>query len=100
MNLNSFIAMRQEIFLLTILLLLIVGEIFINKNKKESLVHFAIFLFGIHTIVGFFVIEESSLFGGMFRTNTLIGLKKKCCLSIKETSFLCCCFLPYSECIL
>ncbi|HAT75714.1 MAG TPA: NADH-quinone oxidoreductase subunit N [Flavobacterium sp.] len=68
--------MRQEIFLLTILLLLIVGEIFINKNKKESLVHFALFLFGIHTIIGFFAIEESSLFGGMFRTNTLIHFFK------------------------
>jgi NADH-quinone oxidoreductase subunit N len=76
MNLNSFIAMRQEIFLLTILLLLIVGEIFINKNKKGSLVHLALFLFGIHTIIGFFAIEESSLFGGMFRTNTLIHFFK------------------------
>ncbi|TRX16443.1 NADH-quinone oxidoreductase subunit N [Flavobacterium franklandianum] len=76
MNLNSFIAMRQEIFLLTILLLLIVGEIFIHKNKKESLVHFALFLFGIHTIIGFFAIEETSLFGGMFRTNTLIHFFK------------------------
>ena len=61
MNLNSFIAMRQEIFLLTILLLLIVGEIFINKNKKGSLVHLALFLFRIHTIIGVFAIEETSL---------------------------------------
>ena len=76
MNLNSFIAMRQEIFLLTILLLLIVGEIFINKNKKSSLVHLALFLFGIHTIIGFFAIEETSLFGGMFRTNALIHFFK------------------------
>jgi NADH-quinone oxidoreductase subunit N len=76
MNLNSFIAMRQEIFLLTIILLLIVGEIFINKNKKGSLVHLAILLFGIHTIIGFFAIEETSLFGGMFRTNTLIHFFK------------------------
>ena len=76
MNLNSFIAMRQEILLLSILLLLIVGEIFIHKNKKGSLVHLALFLFGIHTIVGFFAIEESSLFGGMFRTNTLIHFFK------------------------
>ncbi len=76
MNLNSFIAMRQEIFLLIIILLLIVGEIFINKNKKESLVHLALLLFGIHTIIGFFAIEETSLFGGMFRTNTLIHFFK------------------------
>ena len=76
MNLTSFIAMRQEIFLLTIILLLIVGEIFIHKNKKGSLVHLALLLFGIHTIIGFFAIEETSLFGGMFRTNTLIHLFK------------------------
>jgi len=76
MNLTSFIAMRQEIFLLTILLLLIVGEIFIHKNKKGSIVHLTLLLFGIHTIVGFFAIEESSLFGGMFRTNTLIHFFK------------------------
>jgi NADH-quinone oxidoreductase subunit N len=68
--------MRQEIFLLAILLLLIVGEIFIHKDKKGSIVHLALFLFGIHTIIGFFAIEESSLFGGMFRTNTLIHFFK------------------------
>lgn len=76
MDLNSFIAMRQEIFLLAILLLLIVGEIFIHKDKKGSIVHLALLLFGIHTIIGFFAIEESSLFGGMFRTNTLIHFFK------------------------
>ena len=76
MDLNSFIAMRQEIFLLAILLLLIVGEIFIPKDKKGSIVHLALLLFGIHTIIGFFAIEESNLFGGMFRTNTLIHFFK------------------------
>ena len=76
MDLNSVIAMRQEIILLAILLLVIVGEIFITKDKKGSMVHLALFLFGMHTIVGFFAIEESSLFGGMFRTNTLIHFFK------------------------
>lgn len=75
MNVNSFIAMRQEIFLITIILLLIVGEIFITKNKK-NLIHIALILFGIHTIIGFFTIEETSLFGGMFRTNNLIHFFK------------------------
>ncbi|TDD98452.1 NADH-quinone oxidoreductase subunit N [Flavobacterium cellulosilyticum] len=76
MNLNSVILMRQEIFLLAILLLLIVGEIFIPNHKKRSMVHLALLLFGIHTMVGFFAIEEASLFGGMFRTNPLIHLFK------------------------
>ncbi len=68
--------MRQEIFLLAIIVLLIVGEIFIPKNKKSYIVHLTFFLFGIHTILGFFPVEETSLFGGMFRTNTLIHFFK------------------------
>lgn len=66
MDFSSFLLMRQEIVLLAITLLLILAEIFISQNKKSSVIHLAIFLFGIHAIVGFFAIEESSLFGGMF----------------------------------
>ena len=64
--------MRHEILLLVITLLLLVGEIFIHKNKKESLVHLGVFLFAIHTAVGFLHLEESSLFGGSFQSNNLI----------------------------
>lgn len=72
MNFSNFLIMRHEILLLAITLLLLVGEIFIPKNKKESLVHLAIFLFGIHTAAGFLQLDESTLFGGSFRTNNLI----------------------------
>lgn len=76
MNFDSFLLMRHEILLLAIILLLIVAEIFMPQNKKSSIVHLAIFLFGIHTIVGFFAIDEGSLFGGMFRTDGLIHFFK------------------------
>jgi len=76
MNIDSFLLMRQEILLLAIILLLIIAEIFMPQNKKSSIVHLAIFFFGIHTIVGFFAIDENSLFGGMFRTNGLIHFFK------------------------
>jgi len=76
MDFSSFLLMRHEISLLAIILLLVIAEIFIQPHKKGSVVHLAIFLFGIHTIVGFIAIEESSLFGGMFRTNGLIHLFK------------------------
>lgn len=76
MNFSSFLLMRHEILLLAITLLLLVGEIFIHKNKKSSIVHLAIFLFGIHTAVGFLAIDENSLFGGMFRTNNMIHFFK------------------------
>jgi NADH-quinone oxidoreductase subunit N len=76
MDFSSFLLMRHEILLLAIILLLVVAEIFMPQNKKNSIVHLAIFLFGIHTIVGFFAIDESSLFGGMFRTDGLIHFFK------------------------
>ena len=72
MKLTDLLLMRHEISLLVIILLLIVGEIAFQKGQKRSLLHFAIFLFGIHTAIGFFPLQESSLFGGMFRSNDLI----------------------------
>jgi len=76
MDFSSFLLMRQEIILLAILLLLLIAEIFIHKNKKGSIVHLAIFFFGIHTAVGFLPMDECSIFGGMFRTTGLIHLFK------------------------
>lgn len=76
MSIDSLLVMRQEISLLAIILLLLVAEIFMPKNKKHSIVHLAIFLFGVHTLVGFLPLAENSLFGGMFRTNGLIHFLK------------------------
>ncbi|WP_228850305.1 NADH-quinone oxidoreductase subunit N [Aegicerativicinus sediminis] len=76
MNSSSFLLMRQEIILLTILLILVAAEIAMPKGKKQSVVHLAIFLFGIHTIVGFLPYEEGKLFGGMFRVNSLVHFFK------------------------
>jgi NADH-quinone oxidoreductase subunit N len=47
-----------------------------SKNTKRSIVPIAIILFGMHTVVGFRAVEETSLFGGMFRINMLIHLFK------------------------
>jgi len=68
--------MRHELVLLAIILVLIIAEIFIPLNKKSSIVHLAIFMFGVHTIVGCFGIPDGSLFGGMFHTNALIHFFK------------------------
>ncbi|MBN4070618.1 NADH-quinone oxidoreductase subunit N [Olleya sp. AH-315-F22] len=76
MDFSSFLLMRQEILLIAIVLLLILTEIFMPQNKKSSIVHLAIFLFGIHVILGFFAIEEGDVFGGVFRTNSLIHFFK------------------------
>ncbi|NOQ91229.1 MAG: NADH-quinone oxidoreductase subunit NuoN [Flavobacteriaceae bacterium] len=74
MNLESFLLMRQELVLLAVILLLIIGEIF--SNNKKGLVTFAIVLFAIHTIIGFFPLAEGALFGGSFRVTTLTHMFK------------------------
>ena len=74
MNLESFLLMRQELVLLMVIILLVIGEIF--SNNKKGLVTFAIIIFAIHTIIGFLSLEEGTLFGGMFRTTTLIHMFK------------------------
>lgn len=76
MEVSSIFLMRHELVLLVIALILIIFEILIPNQKKSSAVHLAIFLFGIHTALGFFPLEENSLFGGMFRTNSLIHFFK------------------------
>ena len=74
MSIENFLLMRNELSLLAVILLLLVGEIFINN--KKSLINFAIILFVIHTIIGFFPIATGELFGGSFRTNKLVHFFK------------------------
>lgn len=76
MNFSSFLMMRHEIMLLATILILILAEILIPKSRKHSIVHLALLLFGINVAAGFFPLAESSLFGGMFRSNELIHFFK------------------------
>ncbi|SDK70092.1 NADH dehydrogenase subunit N [Salinimicrobium catena] len=76
MELNSFLLMRHEILLFSIILLLLIAELFLPRNKKSSMIHLALVFFGIHTAVGFLPLAEGSLFGGMFRSNEMIHFFK------------------------
>ena len=76
MNMGNVLLMRQEVLLLAIILILVIAEIFMPQRKKSNNVHLALFLFGIHTIIGFLSINYGSLFGGMFHTNALIQFFK------------------------
>jgi NADH-quinone oxidoreductase subunit N len=74
MNLETFLLMRNEFMLLMVILMLVVGEIFVNN--KKALIPWAIVLFAIHTGVGFFPLGEGMLFGGMFHSSQLLHLFK------------------------
>ena len=71
---NFFSIMRGEIILTAVIVLMIIAEIAV-KNK-EKIIYFALFLFFVHTVIGFFGIQEGTLFGGMFRTNGTINTFK------------------------
>ena len=66
--------MRNELMLLVVILMLVVGEIFISN--KKALIPWALVLFTIHTVISFFPVESGSIFGGMFRTSMLIHVFK------------------------
>ncbi len=76
MEIDTFLLLRQEISLLAIALLLLIVEIFISENKKSLVIPLVIFLFGVHTLLGFLPMEDGSLFGDMFRTNGMIHFFK------------------------
>lgn len=76
MDWSTMILMRQELLLLLAALILIVAELFIPKAQKTQVVHLAIFLFAIHTAVGFLPLQDGELFGGMFQTNQLVHFFK------------------------
>jgi NADH-quinone oxidoreductase subunit N len=74
MDLGGFLLMREELVLLTLILLLVIFEIFI-KNKRY-LVNAGLVLFALHTLFGFLPLDQGQLFGGMFRTTPLIHMFK------------------------
>ena len=74
MNLETFLLMRNELMLLLVILMLVIGEIFISN--KKALIPWAIVLFSIHTVISFFPVGSGSIFGGMFHSSPLIHLFK------------------------
>ena len=66
--------MRHEIVLATIILILLLADIFIDDKKRVNIV--AIVLFAIHTVIGLIPLETGTLFGEMFVTTPLIAAFK------------------------
>ena len=74
MDISNFIIMKHELLLTIATLILLIAEIAINDKKK--IIPFAIGLFGLHTIYGFFGNVSGDIFGGMYQNSALIILMK------------------------
>ncbi len=68
MSLDNFLIMRHELLLTVAALLVLIAEISWNPEKKRSISQFAVILFSLITVIGFFPSPTGSLFGGMYES--------------------------------
>ena len=77
MDLSNFLFMRHEISLIAVFLILLAYDLIAPDNGKKYFQITACVLFGIHTILGFFMPKEAvSAFGGMYITGDIYILVK------------------------
>ncbi|NPA67851.1 MAG: NADH-quinone oxidoreductase subunit N [Chlorobi bacterium] len=72
MNLNNMLLMRHELILTTVILILIIADIFTADKNKKSVNYIALGLFALHTVIGFIPLKTGTLFGGMFVTDPMV----------------------------
>jgi NADH-quinone oxidoreductase subunit N len=76
MNMTNILLMRQELILISIILILLVATIIKSKKDKSGINSLALFLVAGLSIIGFLPSETGSLFGGMYQlTETTILMK-------------------------
>ena len=76
MNLESFLLMRSEIGLVAIILLLLIFELFSSQKQKAAVIPLALFLLAINTLIGFLPLTQGELFGGTYKTTSMLVLFK------------------------
>lgn len=73
---SNILIMRQEILLISILLILLIANIFKINSSRKGLNTFAIILFSLLTVIGFLPVEIGNLFGGMYQSTPTTILMK------------------------
>jgi NADH-quinone oxidoreductase subunit N len=76
MYFSNFLKMPQEISLVVLFLILIIYDIFGSDRSKKWFHLTTCILFGIHTVVGFFISSEGVAFGGMYVTSAMTVMMK------------------------
>ncbi len=75
MDYSQFLAMKQEIALLGVFLLVFLYDLFMPKGTQRGLSGFTVVLFAIFTLCGFcpaFIAGQEVAFGGMYVTNPVM----------------------------
>lgn len=76
MNWSQILLMRHELLLILISMIVLIGELALEENRKTRIIPLVIGLFSLVTIIGFFPLAEGRLFGGMYITDPLRVIMK------------------------
>lgn len=76
MRIEDFLLMRHEVLLTLTAVIVLIMEIFMHDDNKQSIRPWTIILFALVTIIGFFPSPTGTLFGGMYHTSEMIQLMK------------------------
>ncbi len=76
MNFSDILTMRHELVLTLIALVVLIIDLNLHNRDKHFIIPITLSLFFIHTVIGFLPSQASTLFGGMYRTTTLLVTMK------------------------
>ncbi len=76
MSLFEILAMRNELLLTIMAMILLIIDLNLNHAQKERMIPISIGLFLVVTLIGFIPQPDQTLFGGMYHTNGLVQLMK------------------------
>lgn len=76
MTLIDILAMRNELLLTLMAMILLIIDLNLNHAQKERMIPISIGLFLVVTLIGFIPQPDQTLFGGMYHTNGLVQLMK------------------------
>ena len=76
MNFSDILTMRHELMLTLLALVVLIIDLNLHNRDKHLIIPITLSLFFIHTLVGFLPADKSILFGGMYRTNSLLVMMK------------------------
>jgi len=76
MSLIDILAMRNELLLTLLAMVLLTIDLNLNHSQKGRMIPISIGLFLVVTLIGFIPQPDQTLFGGMYHTNGLVQLMK------------------------
>jgi NADH-quinone oxidoreductase subunit N len=76
MSFSDILSMRHEVMLTLLALIVLIIDLNLANRNKHLIIPITLSLFLIHTVAGFIPSHDFTLFGGMYRSNSLLIMMK------------------------